>query len=102
MGGMWNAMSDSMAKLLTPWGIPIQVTSLEDMTVENVILRVKKYVVVDGKDDDMKDVNMKLVKEFKDALEEETKKNQKKRKVLKADMPAAEQSGPASTRSIRE
>lgn len=84
--GKWNALVDPMGAMLCPFNITVQITRLEDMTVEDIILRVKKNVVVDGLQDEGKDIEEVLLKQFKDALEEEERKNKAKKKVLKADM----------------
>jgi len=84
--GKWNSMVDPMGAMLCPYNITVQITRLEDVTVEDIILRVKKNVVVDGMEDEGKDVEEVLMKQFQEALKEEEKKNEAKKKVLKADM----------------
>jgi len=89
--GKWNSLVEPMAGMLCPFNITVQITRLEDMTVEDIILRVKKNVVVDGIEDEGKDIEEVLLKQFKEALEEEEKKNAAKKKVLKSDMEEKEE-----------
>jgi len=84
--GKWNSMVDPMGAMLCPYNITVQITRLEDVTVEDIILRVKKNVVVDGMEDEGTDIEEVLMKQFKEALEEEQKANEAKKKVLKADL----------------
>jgi len=94
--GKWNSMVDQMGGMLCPFNITVQITRLEDMTVEDIILRVKKNVVVDGLEDEGKDIEEVLLQQFKDALAEEEKRNEAKRKILKADMEEKEEKSEGS------
>eukprot|EP00492_Amphilonche_elongata_P001369 TRINITY_DN1852_c0_g1_i1.p1 TRINITY_DN1852_c0_g1~~TRINITY_DN1852_c0_g1_i1.p1 ORF type:complete len:169 (+),score=23.91 TRINITY_DN1852_c0_g1_i1:33-509(+) len=78
--GKLNARANRMAKMLEPWGIKLELKGAEQITVANIIHRVKNIVTVDGEEDDAGEViEQKLIEEFNRALEEEEKAKQRQR-----------------------
>merc|ERR1712091_234389 len=75
-----------MGDMLQPWGMEVETSVKEDVSVESLILRVRKLVVVDGNDD--YDYS---AKSFEVALEETKKKlKTEKQKVEEAKVRAAQ------------
>jgi len=90
--GKLNARADRMAKMLTPWGIKLELKGAEQITVANIIHRVRNIVVVDGDEEDPEEViEQKLIEEFNKALAEEEKANANKDRTLKADKEEEEE-----------
>jgi len=86
--GTLNARAEHMAKLLEPWGIKLELKGAEQITVENIIRRVRKIVVVDGHESDPEEIiEQRLIDEFNAAMKEEEAANAKKDHVLEADKP---------------
>merc|ERR1719436_1341166 len=46
-----NSYQQMMGGKLQPWGMCVSVKEKSDVTLDSLILRVRKLVVVDGKDD---------------------------------------------------
>lgn len=84
--GKLNARAEAMSKMLEPWGIKLELKGAEEITVANIIHRVRNIVVVDGDENDPEEVTeQKLIEEFNRALEEEEKANANKDHTLQAD-----------------
>lgn len=84
--GKLNARAERMAKMLEPWGIKLELKGSEEITVANIIHRVRNIVVVDGDEEDPEEViEQKLIEEFNKALAEEEKANANTDRTLKAD-----------------
>jgi len=85
--GKLSAKAAFMANLLLPYGVTIQLGNIEEVTVENIITRVRKIVNVDGHEDESPEIqDARLMEEFQKALAEEEERNKNAKKVLKADM----------------
>jgi len=91
--GKLNARAERMAKMLEPWGIKLELKGAEQITVANIIHRVRNIVVVDGGDDEDPEevIEQKLIEEFNKALAEEESANQNKDRTLKADKQEEEE-----------
>jgi len=87
--GKMNAKYGKMDQLLRPFNVPLSFNRLEDFTPRNTIERVREIVVTDGMDEegpeDDEQVNQLLYEQFKAALAEEQKVNEKVQKKLKVD-----------------
>jgi len=85
--GKLNAKKGDMSDLLRPYHVQISINSKEDVTVENVINRVRDIVVVDGidEDGDGKVDENEIINAFRKALEEEEEMNANVEQVLKVD-----------------
>jgi len=84
--GMLNARAEKMAKMLEPWGIKLELKGADEITVENIIHKVRSIVVVDGEEEDPEEIiEQRLIEEFNKALEEEENANKNKDRTLKAD-----------------
>jgi len=81
--GKWNSMVDGMTKLLRPFTITVEIKQFEDMTLKNIILMVKKYVIVDNIKDAGNSVES-LFSQFQAAMEEERRIIEEKKRALKA------------------
>jgi len=90
--GMLNARADRMAKMLEPWGIKLELKGADEITVENIIHKVRSIVVVDGEEEDPEEIiEQRLIEEFNKALEEEENANKNKDRTLEADKPPEEE-----------
>jgi len=85
MRGKWNSLVDGMSKMLRPFNITVQVNKFENMTLKDIILMVKKWVIVDNIKDAGKNTVESLFNQFRAAMEEERKLNEAKKRVLKVD-----------------
>merc|ERR1712156_273413 len=84
--GKLNSKKGVMTEKLRPFNCAINLNHTEDVTVENVIHRVRNIVVVDGDDDDIADSNnSKMLEQFRAALEEEERHNANVDQVLNVD-----------------
>merc|ERR1711951_289031 len=87
--GKLNARAERMAKMLEPWGIKLELKGADQITVANIIHRVRNIVVVDGDAEEL--IEQKLIEEFNKALAEEEKANENRDRTLKADKQEEEE-----------
>lgn len=73
--GQANACKGSIHKLLSPVSVDFEATSLDEFTLETVINKVKRSVVVDGETKGGESNDPYTMENFMAALEEEAKKN---------------------------
>merc|ERR550532_1164191 len=86
--GKLNAKANDMARMLEPWNIKLELKGKQDVSVENIIHKVREIVVVDGHEEDPEELQEQLlIEEFEKALAEEEKANAGKDHTLKADKP---------------
>jgi len=85
--GQDMAKADNMARLLAPYGMTIQLGFKEHVNVENIIMRVRRVIDIDGDvEDDEELVRLRLIQEYQSALEEEQRMNENHNRTLEADM----------------
>jgi len=86
--GKLIAKKPRMYEMLQPHNIHIELINIDQVTVENIITRVRNIVTIDGEDDESAEiVEAKLIEEFEKALAEEEAANAAKEKKLEADKP---------------
>jgi len=86
--GKMAARRPNMYELLKPHNIQIELERPDQVTVENIITRVRKIVVIDGDEDESAEIQeAKLMEEFEAALREEEEANANREKMLDADKP---------------
>jgi len=84
--GKLSSKAQYMSRMLLPYGVTIQLGHESEVTVQNIITRVRKTVVVDGHEDESPEIqDAHMMEEFQKALEEEEKKNAEVEHVLKVD-----------------
>jgi len=89
--GKLSSKAQYMSRMLLPYGVTIQLGHESEVTVQNIITRVRKTVVVDGHEDESPEIqDAHMMEEFQKALEEEEERNKNAKKVLKADMSSAD------------
>lgn len=84
--GKLIARKPRMYEMLQPHNIQLELINIEQVTVENIITRVRNIVTIDGEDDESAEIaEAKLIEEFEKALAEEEAANAAKEKKLDAD-----------------
>jgi len=84
--GKQCARRPQMYEMLQPHNIQIELERPDQVTVENIITRVRKIVTIDGEEDESAEIQeAKLMEDFEAALREEEEANAARDKTLAAD-----------------